>query len=107
MAINIDQVQIRTVFLDGKNYKRFKKIYYRIKILMRKYTSNYAKNKDINEKYVSSDINYKDVKPNPVSSQNTAKYFTYKDYEDNNSFSMKQSEMPYELKGIKPVYNKR
>jgi hypothetical protein len=74
---------------------------------MRKYTSNYAKSKDINENYVSSDTNYRDMKPIPISSQNTANYFTYKDYENKDSFSIKQSEMLLEPINIKHAYNKK
>ena len=74
---------------------------------MRKYTSNYAKNKDINENYVSSNTDFKDVKPVPIGSQNTGKYFTYKDYEDKNSFSIKQSDMLLEPVNIKHAFSKR
>ena len=105
METYIDQFQIRMVFLVGKKYKDLKK--YIIDNKMRKYNSNYAKNKDINETYVSSNTNSKDMKSIPVSNKNTGNYFRYKDYEDESSFQMKLSSMPDMPEGATPIYKKR
>ena len=74
---------------------------------MKKNTSNYAKNKDINASYVSSNTNSKDLKPIPVSSNNANNYFTYKDFDNNKSFTMKLSTVPDMPDGAKPTFNKR
>lgn len=74
---------------------------------MKKYTSNYAKNKDINENYISSNTNSRDMKPVPMSSNNTGNYFTYKDYENKDSFSIKQFDMVLDPINIKHAYNKK
>lgn len=70
---------------------------------MKKYNSNYAKNKDINESYLSSNNNSKDQ----VSNQNSGNYFRYKDYEDKTSFQMKLSSVPHMPEGSTQVYKKR
>jgi hypothetical protein len=74
---------------------------------MRKYNSNYAKNKDIDEKYVSSNTNSKDMKSIPVSNQNSGNYFRYKDYDNETSFQMKLSTVPDMPEGAIPIYKKR
>ena len=95
------------IFLNKnlKKVSRFKKIFNTIK--MKKYTSNYAKNKDINDKYVSSDTNSKDMKSIPISNQNIGNYFKYKDYDDESSFQIKLSATPDIPEGSKPIYKKR
>lgn len=53
--------------------------------------SNYARYKDLGDEYKSSDINSEDVASNPMPNKRANQYFTYKDLDDVDNFTISQT----------------